>query len=696
MKKNTEPRSQNSEVRRLKTEDTRHKIQDTRMKIENNFQFSIFNFQLVLTLTVAAILLSIVTTDKCCYAQDRDNPRYGAFIHFNLNQHYGDFDSIPGVSTCCPKFKDGNGTGVSAGLLYEFPIAKNLFLGARAGYYMRNGKFVVDENETVNLNGEAVNGVFEHTLDTKLSIIGIEPMVGYRIWNELFLHGGFQVGFLNLSKQFEHTEKILQPSTGTYENDLRERLIQKDDLQNVSSLHFSLLAGLSYELPLNKDKTLILAPEVFYTFGLTNNVKDVSWKISTLRIGAGLKYSTSSAYPLQRGTLMGDINAASVDAKGLESPIVTIKVEEFLSSNLKPLLSYVFFDENSSVLPSRYQKFKQSDTKNFSIDQLYNLDAVETYYHVLNIIGKRMQDYPDAKIAIDGCNSNSGPEANNQELSRKRAETVRDYLQNIWGITPDRMILSKRNLPQEPSNIKEADGIVENRRVEITTNKWEILAPVASKDTFRITSPPDVRFRLTAKADVGIKEWNVKAYQKDNLLYQFAGSGQPSETLEWQMDLKQKNIPRSSEMLDYKMELIDNNNEKFETQEKSLPVEQITIQKKKRESVKDKYIERFSLILFSFDESKLSLYNKKVVDLIQAAIKPNSTVYITGHTDRMGNDSYNQKLSKERATTLSKALKATGVTIEGKGETRQVYDNDFPEGRFYCRRVDVIVETPME
>lgn len=679
----------------MKTQDTRLKTQDSRFKIGDNYKFSILNFQLVFTITITFIILSVITTSIECYSQQKDNPRYGAFIHFNLNQHIGNFDSIPDVSTCCPKFKDGSGTGISAGLLYEYPVARNWFLGGRAGYYMRNGKFTVDENKTVNLNGEVANGVFEHTLDTKLSIIGIEPMVGFWFLDELFVHGGFQVGFVNLTKHFEHTEKILQPSTGTYENNLRERLVQSGNLQDVSGIHFSLLAGLSYELPLNKDRTFLLAPEVFYTLGLTNNVKDISWKINTLRLGAALKYSPMIV-SAPKTILTGTINATSVDSKGLESPVVTIKVEEFLSSNLKPLLSYVFFDENSSTLPSRYRKLKPTDTKNFTVDQLHNLDAVETYYYVLNIIGKRMLENPDAKIAIDGCNSNSGPEANNQELSRKRAETVRDYLLNTWGITSDRMILNKRNLPQEPSNIKEPDGIAENRRVEITTNKWEILAPVASKDTFRITSPPAVRFKMTSKADAGIKEWNVKASQKDNSLYQFSAIGNPSETLDWQMDLKQKDIPRSSEMLDYKLELIDNNNKKFETEKKSLPVEQITIQKKKRESIKDKYIDRFSLILFSFDESKLSLYNKKVVDLIQAAIKPNSTVRIVGHTDRMGNDSYNLKLSKERASTLSNALKAAAFSTDGKGETQQVYDNDFPEGRFYCRRVDVIVETPME
>lgn len=631
---------------------------------------------------------------------NEDFSRYGLFFHFNLNQHNADFRTLPNVPSCCPKFEDGSGTGFSLGLLYEYPVMKNLFFGLRAGYFVLNGKLSAEEHEWLNVNGEAVYGTLEHTLDVKLSEIGIEPLIGYRIFDELFIHGGLNIGFGNITKEYEHRERILEPSVGHYENGERERLLSNGDIDELSSVHFSLLGGMSYEIPLDRKRTWIIAPEVFYSHMLSNviSIDTVEWSINSLRFGVSIKYSPRPrpAPILREPWLGGSIEASSVDENNVESPIVTIKVEEYLSTNIKPLLTYVFFDENSSTLPSRYNQLSPIETKKFSIDQLYDRDAMETYYHVLNIVGKRMQEHPQAKIAIDGCNSNSGLEKNNKKLSLKRAETVRDYLMNVWKITPERMIIDSRNLPQEPSNVKEEDGIVENRRVEITSNTWEIIAPVTAKDTFRTATPPIVRFKNNIHSEAGIRDWNITASQDDKPLKTISGRGDMPEKVDWKIDLNQKYVPKSSDLLDYSFELIDNDGQVFSSDKKSIPIEQITIRKKKREQTKDKYIDRFSLILFSFDESTISFYNNKVVQLIQNAIKPNSVVKITGHTDRMGKDDYNDRLSKKRAEVIDKALNGDNIYYQGKGETELKYNNNLPEGRFYCRRVDIIVETPIE
>ena len=52
-------------------------------------------------------------------------------------------------------------------------------------------------------------------------------------------------------------------------------------------------------------------------------------------------------------------------------------------------------------------------------------------------------------------------------------------------------------------------------------------------------------------------------------------------------------------------------------------------------------------------------------------------------------------LSARRAKAVANAIRHPKTTHEGIGETKLLYTNDLPEGRFYCRTVDIVVETPI-
>lgn len=76
--------------------------------------------------------------------------------------------------------------------------------------------------------------------------------------------------------------------------------------------------------------------------------------------------------------------------------------------------------------------------------------------------------------------------------------------------------------------------------------------------------------------------------------------------------------------------------------------------------------------------------------------KPSWKLKISGHTDSVGNDEANMKLSKDRAQATAKYLEGRGVApsrliTEWFGETRPIADNDTPEGRQKNRRVEMQV-----
>jgi outer membrane protein OmpA-like peptidoglycan-associated protein len=79
---------------------------------------------------------------------------------------------------------------------------------------------------------------------------------------------------------------------------------------------------------------------------------------------------------------------------------------------------------------------------------------------------------------------------------------------------------------------------------------------------------------------------------------------------------------------------------------------------------------------------------------------PDSTVQVIGHTDNVGDATYNIGLSQRRAGAVADILQADGVTYDristsGRGEVQPVASNLTPEGRAQNRRVEIVV-TPRQ
>ncbi len=101
---------------------------------------------------------------------------------------------------------------------------------------------------------------------------------------------------------------------------------------------------------------------------------------------------------------------------------------------------------------------------------------------------------------------------------------------------------------------------------------------------------------------------------------------------------------------------------------------------------------------FDFDKAVIKPEGRAKLDDLVGKIKDiNLEVIIAvGHTDAVGGDSYNQKLSIRRseavkAYLVTKGIEKNRVYTEGKGEKQPVADNKTAEGRAKNRRVEIEV-----
>lgn len=111
-------------------------------------------------------------------------------------------------------------------------------------------------------------------------------------------------------------------------------------------------------------------------------------------------------------------------------------------------------------------------------------------------------------------------------------------------------------------------------------------------------------------------------------------------------------------------------------------------------------------VLFAFGESELRQSAFSPLNRVASVLNSEASddVFITGHTDAIGDDASNQALSEARAQAVADALIEAGVDadrliVAGAGETTPVAPNtnddgsDNPEGREQNRRVEILFTT---
>jgi len=103
-------------------------------------------------------------------------------------------------------------------------------------------------------------------------------------------------------------------------------------------------------------------------------------------------------------------------------------------------------------------------------------------------------------------------------------------------------------------------------------------------------------------------------------------------------------------------------------------------------------------ILFDFDRAELrEPARQNLLNLASSLRQHDQTeILLVGHTDGVGADAYNQRLSEQRAQAAANYLTANGVAAArvratGRGKTEPIADNDTEMGREQNRRVEVAI-----
>ena len=529
------------------------------------------------------------------------------------------------------------------------------------------------------------------TLKTNMSYFAIEPSLRVAPFSgNFYLFAGPRIA-INAQKDFDYTQ-----------------LRQTDKSGEISEMRKTLLSGqvgLGYDIPVTAagSKTqFVISPFASYHPYFGQDPRNIeSWSVQTIRAGVALKFGKSK-----------QVKVAEVPVLPARDVIFSIRAPKEIIFNRPvsetlPLLNYIFFDEGSSAIPSRYVLLDHAQAAAFRETQLQDAQGTGTaarsdrqlnvYHNVLNILGDRLRMNKQATITLSGAGADGPKEG------EAFAVSVKEYLVNAFDISSSRIATNGRNKPVHPSEQPGATRELEllragDRRVDIISAAPELLMevggslmkPVQINATQAGSLDNQVAFTVDGASEL-LKSWTLDVVDEKGTSRLF---GPFTKDL---ANVSGKEILQDQTSGNYKvfMQGIATNGTYIKKES--------TLQLVSQTTNGEKGI-RYS-ILFDFDESKTKAsYENFLSTVVAPLIADGSKVTIHGHTDVIGVDTYNMALSQRRATEAQDILKRAlsesdkkGVTFETSGFGENVaqapFENGLPEERFYNRTViiDIII-----
>lgn len=562
---------------------------------------------------------------------------------------------------------------------------------------------------------DAVNGAYrevntEHRVQFDLSALRLAPTVDIALGGNLHAQAWFPSICLTTTASSRETETVLSPSNATFLDHTQVREIA-EGTGTIAEKKLRIGAGVAvaYRLPLGG--RLFFEPNIGVDVGLTSI--QPSWSPLLVRGGIGIGYRFLPSPPPPPAPVETPPVAvipeqparpaqapftanASVEVSGVKLPL---EFRRQVVARYVPVLPTIFFERNADGLPERYVQFAPPGTaprggEAASFDEnTVSSNAEQAHYQTLNIFARRLLASPKTRVTITGTTSRD--EDGRADLAQARARAVAEYLMKAWGIAPARITMRSRLDPAVLSNGENAEGLAENRRVELEFSDDAIYRPLQLRSVEPMTEPAEIPFRARATSASRIERWSIDAAVGEQRRTIAEGEGSPDGVHAWRLTSEDREKILSSGAVRYNLKVADSLGRTVVTEPKSLPLRLDTTVSVATSATRPDNTAEFLLVTFDFDRADLTRRGKLELGSILDRIGPDSHIAVTGYTDAVGEAERNRALALERARRVAGSMPAgSDVEYRGAAPDEAPYGSTSPEGRFLSRTVRVVITNP--
>lgn len=603
-------------------------------------------------------------------------------------------------SNQCGHFSNGTATGFSIGLIGLYPIyGESLFLDIRA-YYERRPLNLTTERVDFEVFNTLTNAYeplkIKYDYDAHLDYLNLDVAIRYKPFQEydFFFKLGITAGNTLFGSNYKVTSEILSPQNMVYPDGRANQQIFSGEVSNAgTSLGANI--GLIYEYKLKND--IYLQPEISYFEPLNSGLSGADYKSRILKLNLSALWKINLINELADTTAIVQETPKPIEVIKEVDIIKSISIQpievfETTVTQTYPILPYIFFEEKSKELKKSYNQNYDTEFDESKLPK----ETMGIYYNLLNIIGNRLNK---SKSQIEIRGHSDGKELANKEerinLARKRAESVAEYLTNKCGINKGRISITATDVPELQTSLIYSEGYDENRRVEIISNDNTLFKPVVHKKFSEYSLSSD-SLKFTIEVDSNHNELKYQYIihtDSAEIASEYFTNENNKKIFGFKINekLKQKFLLHKDN-LKLSVRLTDANTKKSYTKTANIDW---------KNEISNFELGRLNLIVFDFDKSAINSTNSDMIrDFINNSIYDASQLMVIGSTDKLGEKSYNQKLSQFRADNTADFIRKLNSNlnikeVNGIGNSKLIYDNNLPEGRFYCRTVLIEVKTPI-